>query len=128
MQVSFSISPQWQHRGRWFWGGLLVVWALAWVAVPPLAKRMIEEQGSAALGRALTVGAVDFHPWSLELTVHDLAIATADGRGKQLSIARVYLDAELESVLRLAPRGRCRHGGYAHASTGPPGLRPLRRG
>jgi len=64
---------------------------------------MIEEKGSAALGRTLTVGAVDFHPWSLELTAHDLAIATADGRGKQLTIARVYLDAELESVLRLAP-------------------------
>jgi len=81
----------------------LVVWLLAWLAVPPLAKRMIEEKGRAALGRTLTVGAVDFHPWSLELTVHDLAIATADGRGKQLSIARLYLDGELESALRLAP-------------------------
>lgn len=103
MQVPFSISPQWQRRGRWFLGSLLVVWLLAWLAVPPLAKRMIEEKGSAALGRTLTIGAVDFHPWSLELTVHDLAIASADGRGKQLSITRVYLDAELESLLRLAP-------------------------
>jgi len=103
MQVPFSVSPQWQRRGRWFLGSLLVVWLLAWLAVPPMAKRMIEEKGSAALGRTLTIGAVDFHPWSLELTVHELAIATADGRGKQLSITRVYLDAELESVLRLAP-------------------------
>ncbi len=78
MQLPFSISPQWQRRGRWFLGSLLHVWLLAWLAVPPLAKRMIEEKGSAALGRALTVGAVDFHPWSLELTVHDLTIATAD--------------------------------------------------
>lgn len=103
MQFPFSIPVQWQRRGRWFLGSLLVVWLLAWQAVPPLAKRMIEEKGSAALGRTLTVGAVDFHPWSLELIVHDLAIATADGRGKQLSITRVYLDGELESVLRLAP-------------------------
>lgn len=103
MQVPFFIPPHWQRRGRWFLGSLLVIWLLAWAAVPPLAKRLIEEKGSAALGRSLTVGAVDFHPWSLELTVHDLAIATADGRGKQLSITRVYLDAELESVLRLAP-------------------------
>ena len=103
MQVPFSISPQWQRRGCWLIGSLLLVWLLGWLAVPPLAKRMIEEKGSAALGRTLTLGAVDFHPWSLELTVHDLAIATADGRGKQLTIARVYLDGELESLLRLAP-------------------------
>jgi uncharacterized protein involved in outer membrane biogenesis len=103
MQVPFSIPPQWQRRGRWFLGILVVVWLLAWLAVPPLAKRLIEEMGSAALGRTVTIGSVDFHPWSLELTLHDLAIATADGRTKQLSIARIYLDGELESVLRLAP-------------------------
>jgi hypothetical protein len=103
MQLPFSIPVQWQRRGRWFLGGLLVVWVLAWLAVPPLAKRLLEEKGSAALGRTLTIGAVDFHPWSLELTVHDLAIATADGSAKQFTIARLYLDGELESVLRLAP-------------------------
>ena len=103
MQIPFSIPPQWLRRGRWFLGGLLVVWALAWLAVPPLAKRLIEEKGSATLGRTLTIGSVDFQPWSLELTVHDLAIATADGTAKQLSVARLYMDAEIESLLRLAP-------------------------
>ena len=103
MQVPFTVPPQWLRRGRWFLGGLLVVWVLAWLVVPPLAKRMIEEKGSAALGRTLTIGAVDFYPWSLELTVHDLAIATADGSAKQFSAERLYVDAELESVLRMAP-------------------------
>nr|WP_295775687.1 hypothetical protein [Rhodoferax sp.] len=31
------------------------------------------------------------------------AVATADGKAKQLELARVYVDAELESVPRLAP-------------------------
>ncbi|MEI8155895.1 MAG: DUF748 domain-containing protein, partial [Burkholderiales bacterium] len=103
MQVPFSVPPQWLRRGRWFLGGLLVVWVLAWLAVPPIAKRMIEEKGSAALGRTLTIGSVDFYPWSLELTVHDLAIATADGSATQFSAERLYVDVELESVLRMAP-------------------------
>ncbi len=103
MQLPFSIPVRWQRRGRWFLGGVLVVWVVAWLAVPPLAKRLIEEKGSAALGRTLTIGSVDFHPWSLELTVHDLAIATADGGAKQFTLSRLYLDGELESLLRLAP-------------------------
>ena len=103
MQVPFSVPPQWLRRGRWFLGGLLILWVLAWLAVPPLVKRQIEKEGSAALRRTLTIGSIDFQPWSLELTVHDLAIASADGSGNQLSIARVYLDAELESLLRMAP-------------------------
>ena len=103
MQVPFAVLPLWLRRGCWLLGGLLVAWLLAWLLVPPLAKRMLEDKGSAALGRALTVGAVDFQPWSLELTVHDLAIATADGSARQFSIERLYVDAELESLLRLAP-------------------------
>jgi hypothetical protein len=103
MQLPFSVPPQWLRRGRWFLGGLLAVWLLAWLVVPPLVKWQIEKEGSAVLGRTLTLGAVDFRPWSLELTLHDLAIATADGSGKQLSIARLYADAELESLLRMAP-------------------------
>jgi uncharacterized protein involved in outer membrane biogenesis len=46
---------------------------------------------------------VDFSPWSLELSVHDLAIATADGSAAQLAVKRLYIDAELQSLLRLAP-------------------------
>ena len=103
MQVPFSVPPHWLRRGRWFVGGLLALWVLLWLAVPSITKRLLEEKGSAALGRTVTVGAVDFSPWSLELTVRDLAVATADGRARQLSIDRLYLDAELESLLRMAP-------------------------
>ncbi|MFZ2293475.1 MAG: hypothetical protein WAW46_00425, partial [Polaromonas sp.] len=119
-------SPQWQRRVAWAVGALLLSWALAYAAVPWILKSQLEKIGSEKLGRQLTVGAVDFKPWSLELTIHDLAIAKArpaDLSGKTaasgsaalpvqspsprssslLKIKRLYIDAELQSLLRLAP-------------------------
>jgi uncharacterized protein involved in outer membrane biogenesis len=105
-------SPRWQRRLAWGLGGLLLFWALAWAAVPGVLKWQLEKAGSEKLGRQLTVGKVDFRPWSLELTLHDLALAKAGaspvspGRAQespQLSIKRLYIDAELQSLLRLAP-------------------------
>jgi uncharacterized protein involved in outer membrane biogenesis len=55
------------------------------------------------LGRKVTLGAIEFAPWSLELTVRELSVAKADGSGPQFSVERVYVDAELQSLLRLAP-------------------------
>jgi hypothetical protein len=97
------IRSPWVRRALWSLGGLLALWVLAWVLVPPLAKSQIEAKGSEALGRKLTIGAIDFKPWTLELAVSDIAVATADGTGKQLGIARIYVDAELASLLHLAP-------------------------
>ena len=91
---------------RWCVGsvaGSALLLALAWAALPGVLKSQAELRGSEALGRKVTVGAVDFKPWTLELAVSDIRIASADGASNQLDIARVYLDAELQSVLRLAP-------------------------
>ncbi len=102
--VTLLLTPSvWKRRAAFCVGGLFLLWALAWLAVPPLLKSQIEAQGSAALGRKLTLGAVDFKPWTLELTLTDLAISTADGKASQFKVARVYVDAELESIFRLAP-------------------------
>ncbi|MFI5446643.1 DUF748 domain-containing protein [Polaromonas sp. UC242_47] len=119
--VSVVKSPTWQRRLAWAVGGLLLLWALAYVAVPPILKSQLEKIASDKLGRQVTVGAVDFKPWSLELTLSDLAIAksgvaTAAAPATnpiaatpaapllpQLKIKRLYIDAEMESLLRLAP-------------------------
>lgn len=82
---------------------LLALWLLAWLAVPPLLKGPLERMAGEQLGRAVTVGALDFKPWSLELTLRDIAVAGADGGAPQLTIARVHVDGELQSLLRLAP-------------------------
>lgn len=103
MNALISKIVSWRRQIAWSAGTVVVVWLAAWLGVPPLLKSQIETRGTEALGRKLTVGAVDFKPWSLELTLTDLAIASADGATSQFQAGRVYLDAELESVLRLAP-------------------------
>lgn len=87
-------------------GSVLALWGVAWLAVPPIVKSQVERIASEQLGRKVTLGAVDFKPWSLELTVYDLAVARADGvadASPQLFVKRFYIDAELQSLVRLAP-------------------------
>ncbi len=82
---------------------LLVSGLLAWQALPGLLKSQIQSRGSAVLGRSLTLEAVECKPWTLELTLTGLKIATADGKSTQLAIAKVYADANIQSLWRLAP-------------------------
>ncbi len=87
----------------WVVGAVLLLWALAWLAVPSLLKSQLQKIASEQLGRKVSVGQIDFKPWTLELTLNDLAVATQDGGAPQFQIKRVYLNAETESLLRLAP-------------------------
>lgn len=111
-------SPSWRRRASWAFGGLLLLWVLAYAVVPVILTSQLEKIASEKLGRRVTVGQVDFKPWSLELTLNDLVIAKTSragattpgaagsaqaGAAAQLTIKRIYIDAELESLLRLAP-------------------------
>ncbi len=49
-------------RAAWALGGLLLFWAAAYALVPVVAKSQIEKIASSKLGRAVTVGAVNFKP------------------------------------------------------------------
>lgn len=103
-QVDRAIKKNhWFRRVMWFTGGWLLLWLLAWLAVPPIARTQIERHASEALGRSVTVSRVEFRPWSLEATLHGLAIASRDGKSSQVQIACIYIDAELQSLWRLAP-------------------------
>ena len=104
------VAPQrralaiWLRRAAWALASVLGLWALAWLAVPPLVKNQLEKIATDQLGRQVRVGAVDFKPWTLELTLNDLTVAKAlPATGEQLRIQRIYMDAELQSILRLAP-------------------------
>jgi hypothetical protein len=94
---------KWVRRGIVALLALLALWVIAWLAVPPIAKSQIQKIASEKLGRQVTVGKIDFKPWTLELTLNDLRIATADGSKPQVAVNRIYADAELQSILRLAP-------------------------
>ncbi|HEX7867875.1 MAG TPA: DUF748 domain-containing protein [Variovorax sp.] len=103
MDVASIKQNKWVRRGIVALLVLLAFWVIAWLAVPPIARSQIQKIASEKLGRQVTVGKIDFKPWTLELTLTDLRIATADGSKPQVAVNRIYADAELQSILRLAP-------------------------
>ncbi len=94
----------WPRRAAIALAGLLVLWALAWLAVPPLLKSQAQSRLGELLGRSVGIGAVDFRPWSLELTLSEVVIGPAPGGAQPLlKLARAYVDADAGSLWRRAP-------------------------
>ena len=84
----------WLRRLAWGVGAVLLLWVIAWLALPPLIKWQLPLRASEALGRTVTIGDVSVRPWSLELAVSDLAIAgPAPGDEPLLRIKRVRANA-----------------------------------
>ena len=98
-------------QGKWFrrlWMtvvALAALWLVTWLAVPPLVKWQAPGRLSAALGRDVTLGAVDFHPWALEIVLHDLAVGPAPGASAPplLRVTRARANVALSSIFRRAP-------------------------
>ena len=103
MPPNFLSPAKWLRRISWFVGAVALLWGLGWLALPGLIRSQLEKHATEQLGRKVTVGAVDFRPWTLELTLSDLAIANQAGSQAQFEFKRLYVNAELESLMRLAP-------------------------
>ena len=95
MNRASFVQSKWVRRVAIAALALLGFWLVAWVAVPPIAKSQLQRIASEKLGRQVTVGAIDFKPWTLELTLRDLRIATADGSAAQVAVDRIYANAEM---------------------------------
>lgn len=92
------------RRAAIAFGTLLILWAVAWLAVPPILKSQVQQRVGELLGRPVTIGEVDFRPWSLELTLRDVAIGGANaGDEPQLRWTRAYVNADAASLWRRAP-------------------------
>jgi uncharacterized protein involved in outer membrane biogenesis len=83
--------------------GLAFVWSSTMLWAPALIRSQLVHALSSALGRGVQVGAVQFRPWSLELSVHDVVVQTQDGADAQLRVGLLYVNAAIDSVWRLAP-------------------------
>ena len=97
---------KWMRRSAMAVVALAALWGVTWLAVPPLVRWLAPARVSAALGRDVTLGAVDFHPWALEIVLHDVAIGPARGASAAtplLRIARVRANVALSSLVRHAP-------------------------
>ncbi|MDD2809950.1 DUF748 domain-containing protein [Rhodoferax sp.] len=97
------LKHAWARRLLWVVGGVAVLWLLIWLVVPPLLKSQLQSRLGEQLGRTVTVGQVDFKPWTLELTLQDVAVAHASDASPQALFQRLHINMELQSLLRLAP-------------------------
>ena len=94
----------WLKRLAWAVGALVVLWVVTWLALPALIKWQLPPRASEVLGRSVTLGDVGFKPWSMSLTLDDLAIAgPAAGTPPLLRVKRVFADVSLSSIFRRAP-------------------------
>lgn len=121
--MSLLTSNRWLRRLIWSVSGLLLLWLLLWALVPSIAKSQLQKHGSEKLGRGVHVGKVEFSPWTMAVTLHDLVIDKAikniaDGAGvqsagvskdlkdaaePQLEIKRILINLSAQSLFRLAP-------------------------
>ena len=99
------VKGKWTRRSMWATGVLAILWVVTWLAVPPLVRWLAPSRLSAALGRDVTLGAVDFHPWSLEIVLHDLVVGPTPGASAPplLRVARIRANVALSSLVRRAP-------------------------
>lgn len=121
--MSLLTSNRWLRRLLGSVLVLLLLWLLLWAVVPVVAKSQLEKQASEKLGRGVHVGKIEFAPWSLAITLHDLVIdkaikkvadsndpQSAEGQKDldsaaqpQLEIKRIFVNASAQSLFRLAP-------------------------
>lgn len=101
--VSSFKQSRWPMRLALAVAAVVLLWLLGWLAVPPILRSQGEKLATEALGRKVTIGQVQFLPWSLELSLHDVAVADFEGKDALLRMRRIYIDAELQSLLRMAP-------------------------
>jgi len=96
-------------RLRWFRiaativAAIVLLVAVGSVAVPPLAKHLLEGKLGEALHRPVTVREVRFNPLELCLTVSGFTILEREGHDEFVSFDELFVDLEAVSVIYWAP-------------------------
>ncbi len=79
-------------------GVVALLIAIAWLAVPHVVRSQLESRATEALGRRTTVEAVDFNPFTLRLTLRNLAIEDTSAGATAPLVAVDVLDADVSSA------------------------------
>lgn len=72
------------------------------LAGPLVLRHLAEQRLGRVLGRTVTIERLEVNPFALSVTAERLSVREEDGRTPFLSIPRLYVNAELASVLRRA--------------------------
>ncbi|MDF3832362.1 DUF748 domain-containing protein [Cupriavidus basilensis] len=111
MAIKFSMqaataTPR-RRAGLRVAGGIvaaLAVFGLAgYFGGPPLIKSFVAKQASEALGRKVTFGGAEVHPFSLAVDVTDVTIYEPDGTTPMLTLGEAKIDGAIASLWHMAP-------------------------
>jgi hypothetical protein len=106
--MRFEGSASWlrRHAARiavLICGILIAVAAVGFLVVPRLLKPMLERNLSAALNRPVSIARLDFDPFALSATLHDVEVADRVPGPPLLTLSELYVNAEATSLFRWAP-------------------------
>lgn len=111
MAIKFSMqaataTPR-RRAGLRVAGGIvaaLAVFGLAgYFGGPPLIKSFAAKQASEALGRKVTFGGAEVHPFALAADVSDITIYEPDGTTPMLTVGEAKIDGAIASLWHFAP-------------------------
>ena len=105
-----TVVPPRPRRHRRGLRALLVVLALVglyallgFVVTPRVAQGQLTERLSAELSRPVSIGRIEFNPFTLVLRVHDFSVAEPAGGTEFAGFSLLEADASWRSLYRLAP-------------------------
>lgn len=101
-----SAVPHRRSRGRralWGMGAMLAVAAIAYLAVPPIARHYGQKLLADVLGREVRIDRVLINPFRLSAEIGGLEVMEAGGEGEALAFDSLRANFELESIVRQGP-------------------------
>ncbi len=82
---------------------LAIFGLFAYFALPGILKSQAEKLVAEKLHRQLSIERIEISPYTLSLDVHGLKLMEPDGKTAFISFENLHVNAELQSLLRLAP-------------------------
>ncbi|MEO6993189.1 MAG: DUF748 domain-containing protein [Lacunisphaera sp.] len=95
------MPPSRLRRNLWIAAVLLLLYTIVgFVIVPPIVKAQLQTRLSAMLGRTVTVGKVQFNPYTCSLTLENFDIREKDAKTSFASWGRLYVNFDpLSSIV-----------------------------
>ncbi|MBH9551872.1 DUF748 domain-containing protein [Inhella gelatinilytica] len=90
----------WVRRLAWTLAGTVTLTALLTFALPPWLKGRLEAEGTAQLGRTVTLERLALAPWRLGVSLQGLSIAGREGEPPLLTLARLDTALAWKSLWR----------------------------
>jgi uncharacterized protein involved in outer membrane biogenesis len=103
LQDAAPLLHRWLRRTSYVAAGAAALLLVAWLAVPPLVRSLLETRLTEALGRTTTVESVAFNPLRLRFVIRKLSVADPVRPQPLVAIDEVLADFSAASIWHRAP-------------------------